>query len=351
MWSETGVFQVSETPELLHPALAALHRLEQRHPNVWSVADNLQNHFKRWQHREGSVFSLAEAELVSKKIQGEGDAPFSPALIGALVAWRPTKSIYRFHPALYEALVETDLEGDVPSDVLLRMPSWAVYIETPPSENMPFPTLGFWAYLSRLGKQNELELVGLWRPGADFQDASIDHERDVLAFSLPLGNHPVADLTRMMFDGFEQDHDPSQNRNGRENANAIINHVVSAMLSLLLYLCSEEPDINDWEPLKPKAKFFGTTRRWIVAKDVRQWEVGIRLGAALDPSSREIRGNSTNDPGMGSSPRPHIRRAHWHSYWIGKRGGQTVSLRWLPPIPVNTIDDTALPAVIHPVIG
>lgn len=80
--------------------------------------------------------------MVSKKLQ-RGDAPhFNPALLGALVAWRPTKGIYRFHPELYESLIETDLEGDVPADVLLRLPGWAVYIETPASENLPFPVIG-----------------------------------------------------------------------------------------------------------------------------------------------------------------------------------------------------------------
>ena len=33
-----------------------------------------------------------------------------------------------------------------------------------------------------------------------------------------------------------------------------------------------------------------------------------------------------------------IRRAHWHSYWVGKWNepdARTVVLKWLPPIAVN----------------
>lgn len=98
--------------EKSHIALDTLKRVESKHPNLWSVADDLQQKFTSGKHLDGSVFSLAEAEMVSQKLQ-RGDGPiFNPALLGALVAWRPTKGIYRFHPELYESLIETDLEGD-----------------------------------------------------------------------------------------------------------------------------------------------------------------------------------------------------------------------------------------------
>ena len=45
-----------------------------------------------------------------------------------------------------------------------------------------------------------------------------------------------------------------------------------------------------------------------------------------------------NPTGTHASPRPHIRRAHWHSFWVGKRDqpdARSVTLKWLPPIPVN----------------
>ncbi|QQX62158.1 hypothetical protein [Pseudomonas chlororaphis] len=68
---------------------------------------------------------------------------------------------YRFHSELYESLLDTDLEDDVPSDVLLCLPGWAVYIETPASENLPLPIIGFWTCLSRLGHRDDFEIVCL----------------------------------------------------------------------------------------------------------------------------------------------------------------------------------------------
>lgn len=340
-----------------HPALSAYRTVEQRFPNIWSLADDFRARFTHGEHREGCIFSDAEGNTLSLRLQGvdNPDPAVHPALFGALVSWRPTKGIYRFHPALYEALIETDLDGEVPSSLLLRMPGHAVFIETPVSENMPFPIEGFFAYLSRMGKQDELQIVALQRKDERFHNDEFAPLRDLTLFSLPLGNHPVSDLVRLHFERSETDANEADIRKSKysetdDGAKLIIEHVVSGMLSLLLYLCSEQPEIDDWMPPEPKAKFFGTKQRLIAAKEATSWNVGLRIGAALDLSSKQER-ERENEGGTGTTLRPHIRRAHWHSFWVGKRGEQTLSLRWLPPIAVNTEGAENLPAVIHQVQG
>lgn len=332
--------------DMNHIAMDTVKRVESKHPNIWSAADDLQQKFTAGRHMEGSVFSLAEGQLLSKKLQRDDGPRFNPGLLAALVSWRPTKGIFRFHPELYESLIDTDIAGDVPSDVLLRMPGWAVFIETPVSENLPMQLHGFWAYLSRLGKQNELVLIGLWRNDATTQEAGIDPAWDVLLYDLPLGNHPISDLTEMMFQRSADESGAVRSRS--EGVRAIQEHMVSAMLSLLLYLCSEQPDIDNWAPKQPAFKYLGTKRRWLASKDVHEWDVGLRLGAALK-LAKELSERSGDGSETGSSVRPHMRRPHWHSFWVGKRGEQTISLRWLPPIPVNVADVDKLPAVVRQV--
>jgi hypothetical protein len=50
-------------------------------------------------------------------------------------------------------------------------------------------------------------------------------------------------------------------------------------------------------------------------------------------------------------PAPHIRRAHWHTFWTGPRSGapRKPALKWIPPIPVafGDVEPDTLPAVIH----
>jgi hypothetical protein len=44
--------------------------------------------------------------------------------------------------------------------------------------------------------------------------------------------------------------------------------------------------------------------------------------------------------------RPHIRRAHWHTFRRGPRDGeQTRVIRWLPPIPVNVDETGVIPTI------
>ncbi len=79
--------------------------------------------------------------------------------------------------------------------------------------------------------------------------------------------------------------------------------------------------------------------------------VGIRIGAALRRAyAAESMDRDPGDERQPSRPRPHIRRAHWHTYHVGT--GRTRSrLKWLSPIPVNVEFPSNLPAVVHPIKG
>lgn len=87
------------------------------------------------------------------------------------------------------------------------------------------------------------------------------------------------------------------------------------------------------------------------------------MGAALRRAKSQqpdtpidAEGAGEGNPSAGHrSPRPHYRRAHWHSFWTGPRGKpeeREIILKWLPPIPVGIAeldDETETPVIIHPV--
>lgn len=332
-----------------HIALTTMNMVESESPNIWSLADNFQQTLTAGGHREGSIFSVAEAMTLALRLQRDNAEGFPPSLLGALISWRPTKGIYRFDETLYEALIDTDLDGDVPSEILKRLPGWAVYIETPESENMPLPIQGFWAYLSRLGKQDDLVMVGVWRESQEAADAEIDTRRSVMAYELPLGNHPISDLLELYHRKKAADRDEEYTPRSEGHA-AIEDHQVSAMLSLVLYLCSEKPDIDNYKPPAPQYMRLGSKKRLLQSKVVREWDVGIRLGAALKKATDQHEdGSIPSATGEVGSVRPHVRRPHWHAFWVGKRGMQNITLRWLPPIPVNVNNVDKLPAVVRAV--
>lgn len=67
--------------------------------------------------------------------------------IHALAAWRVTQGIYRFDKTIYDEILNTPLEGSIPTTVLCQLPEWCVYIETPglmfEDENIH----GVWVYV------------------------------------------------------------------------------------------------------------------------------------------------------------------------------------------------------------
>ncbi|MBL8474403.1 MAG: hypothetical protein JNM98_21625 [Rhodocyclaceae bacterium] len=69
------------------------------------------------------------------------------ARLSALGAWRATQGVYRFDPDVYAAVVDTPISGDIPADVLHRMPEWCVYVETPGMTARGALLHGFWAHL------------------------------------------------------------------------------------------------------------------------------------------------------------------------------------------------------------
>jgi hypothetical protein len=72
------------------------------------------------------------------------------------------------------------------------------------------------------------------------------------------------------------------------------------------------------------------------------WDAGSHVRTALRIAyERESRGFGATH----ASPRPHIRRAHWHHYWTGPtkepRKGKSI-LKWLHPILIGLAEDDSL---------
>jgi hypothetical protein len=129
---------------------------------------------------------------------------------------------------------------------------------------------------------------------------------------------------------------------------------LEGMISVALYLASANAEIGTSSgevPAKPKLTGTKEGPRIFPPDRPRVWDVAIRLGAALRRAQETASKDSDNgelDSGRThASPRPHIRRAHWHTFLAGPRDGERERRsKWLPPIPVNVTDETPLiPAI------
>lgn len=126
-------------------------------------------------------------------------------------------------------------------------------------------------------------------------------------------------------------------------------------LKMILYLCSANrymgPSEDTWKTYKP----YKVVRNKY--SEVQKWDVGVRIGNTIR-SYREnkehikVYVNDSYDERYKNRkrPRPHMRRGHWHKYWVGEERSQ-IQIKWIMPTFINIALDLAeneLPVVVHP---
>ena len=111
--------------------------------------------------------------------------------------------------------------------------------------------------------------------------------------------------------------------------------------TIAAYLGSSKPDIVE----NPEhAKIYRPTRDPLRYASIRKRDVGTRY-------MKEKASSASKKDGSGShvSPRPHMRRAHWHTYLTGQ-GRTERKLLWIPPVVVcadRKDPNEDLPAVVR----
>lgn len=263
------------------------------------------------------------------RMRGAGLA--APLVAGA--AWRISKGIWDFDEALHRHLWETPLEGEIPVEALYRLPEWCPYLCLRGAELAGELVHGALVWLEHDPNDGRAELRLLF-----------DMDGALPGVALHLDQRTVeACLQESRYEGLRQ-----ADAQGRDvtvtapqllAAERTLAPLVSRVLSLVLYLCSSEPDLTRKLPPRPGS---GRKLSPVPQQQPTVWPVGLRIGAAL----REYeRAESERGEPTGRGVRPHMRRAHWHHYWVGK-GRSEIALRWVAPVAVGSGE---APAVVRPV--
>jgi hypothetical protein len=242
-------------------------------------------------------------------------------------AWRLGKGIYRVSPEFAGQLHASRLPDALPGDVLLQFPEWCVYVPLQPVPNVvgayirldwdvetERPLLGLLFDIAPEGEANKSILVNL--------DLFLDHDSLSSALSELIAS-------------------PDGLPGGSDGVPAL---AVAArpFVDVALYLCSLDADAVTKQ--KPTA----TPRHH--ARPAGQpcvWDVGYRVAELL---RRPRVAKQASAEAERPSPAPHMRRAHWHTYLVGKGSRADPStarreLRWVHPTLVGTGD--RVPVVRH----
>ncbi|MEW6141330.1 MAG: hypothetical protein AB1733_24150 [Thermodesulfobacteriota bacterium] len=318
--------------------------LGKRFPKLWQDIDECRaKHSRSWPGwcfiRRDELADIMESYQTSPPSNDDQRMKhFSRIRLATILApWRVSKTVYRFDPDIYRALIRTSLRGNLPVELLFRLPEWAVYIETPGLESYFGPSQGFVAslnYSPRTDGQVTLSLLSL--NGDDFMIEWLYVKEGItieqsLAQSLERWHTMVAGM--------------NLSRPEQELSLKDVTAHVSQLVNLLLYICqvnSEYCDVRNADgsnrvPDNPQPKKTKRGVRYFPPDKPTIWECGMRQGAEL---RRALSQRAEWKGGTHRSPVPHTRAAHWQTYLTGEGSrkdptkGQRV-LKWIHTILVN----------------
>jgi hypothetical protein len=275
-------------------------------------------------------------------------------IIGALAAWRVTQGVYRFDRDVYDAVINTPITGDLPHDIFFNLPEWCIYIETPGLSFLEQPLAGFYAYLEYDTERNRKEL----RLILDYTTPDNEHPW-LMSQVIHLGPWSLMESAERAMKEAERATKSLLKTDTPFPLNAAehMRNQYVPLISLLLYICSVNGEVGDGErqPTRPLPTKTKKGIRIFPPGQATVWDVGVRMGAALRRAAARNADTDTateNDtPGkQRSSPRSHVRRAHWHGYWTGHRKeGQKFVLKWISPVLVGSGEEKEIPVTIRPV--
>lgn len=291
------------------------------------------------------------------------------ALLGTILSgWvGGGRGIYRFDPDLLPILLDSETDS-FPKEVLLRLPEYSCFV---PCTEACFPISlqtsleglqGVFIHIDDDYKYNDAELrFTLYFPKGE------ENEK-FLRYYLPLQHDSLEACLQDMVDimtkeiwaneMFQQKYTCEEVKESVLSSEAIPH--IRCLFSMALALCCQNIEIT---PANPAAKntveknpLTPQNEKIIMETETHKWDVGIRIGSAIRLGQKEQRTRSAEMNPLGSSRqpvRPHMRKAHYHHYWIGPRSNKEREriVHWIPPTPVAIPKDghEDMPTVIHPV--
>lgn len=300
--------------------------------------DNIQNDYYQW---DKSVF-ITSMRLFNGLDRHFPDMPSSMVTRGTItqhllttIVWAYTKSIYRFNPDMIKILTKTKINHINPL-ALIRLPEWCLYIDCNKSLTIcnDINIIGFYVQVDNPvidfdeNYPYELKFMVLLDNGSIvfISMPLIDENLDNALKYLDSKRHEVMrDLKNIKWRRFESE-------DQRVAALKRDKEFLQKALPLVLYLCTEEPDIvfRDSKTVKHKSPKDNDKRKSIfIPQKIKHWNVGNEVIKTLN--------RQRNDIFARTSKEPHLRRAHWHGFWRGSKDEKVMSYKWLPPIFVNSL--------------
>ena len=253
----------------------------------------------------------------------------------SLAEWRVNKIVYYFDETLERELTKTE-PTEIPQDMLNHLPYRSFYLKTSTFEvtiaDRKVPIDGFLVNLSYDVTEHKemLEITPCF-------DGCATAPTPITVFDMKLKGNPPKSKGENLFEQIML----GVFRGAEERRK---------VLQLILYIISQNADLlpenHKTETYEYREKTDGLTIK-DKHREIKRWEVGSRIGPVLKRSVTEHK-KASSSGSRNRSKRPHMRRAHWHHYWVGSRAseGRKLILKWLHPMMIGTLEDEDSPAVV-----
>ena len=264
--------------------------------------------------------------------------------IFALAPWRLSKEVYVIDEDLKDLLFEQDGELDVPDEILLQLPYPCFYVELPNTYYRVDKIHGFFVTLEYDVTNGDKELKPVF----------LTNNGDIFSYSIHIGAKTIEESVDML------DKQALENTNGDKELkrlalkamqdSAETKTFLKQILQVILYILAQNAEIA------PNSEQSFITKRGKTVKDkyseIRKWDVGVRIGAAIrQQKAKEQSRQKEHKQSEHQSPRPHMRRGHWHHFWTGPKAQpeeRKLILKWLSPMAIAANPED-MPITFHEV--
>ena len=240
--------------------------------------------------------------------------------------WLKYKQIYKCRHDIMQALLDSDDMNFNLADL-----------------NIPFPAMYF--DISAMGFDISIDMPGKFT-GVFVAVTPDDDENHSIAISF-LHESTIHNFAGLLID-YKQDRTVADILNGviAETTKLgefrqldAVKAATKLTFMLMAYVSSYEPDVKE---NKPQVVLIPTGRGKNIPVQIRTWDVGTRY--IIEKPRQEPSDIIIKSDGSHSSPRPHVRRGHWHTYRVGKGRTKTI-VRWLAPMYIGNPENN--PVVIR----
>ena len=334
--------------------LELLKKITQQYPKAWEQMEMFHNEngspdlgsWPEWCYAPMSA-ALAVASNGYDLDKIPLDAQFAFASIAqaifALSPWRLSKEVYVVDEDLKELLFEQDGELDVPNEILLQLPYPCFYVELPNTYYRSDKIHGFFVALEYDVNNGDKELKPVF----------LTEDGNIFSYSIHIGSKTIAESVNIL------NRQALENTNGNKDLQRLALQAIQEseetkkflkqILQVILYILAQNAEIT------PNSEQAFITKRGKTIKDkyseIRKWNVGFRTGQAIRAYKEKEKSENHKEKSDGThaSPRPHMRRGHWHNFWTGPKNDEAnrkLVLKWVAPTAVATNQEDT-PVVFH----